>query len=273
MSGRDDSPRPLQGDEAQFFEAHAARLRRSVGGAINTSPDHLDDACAFAWMQFIRRQPERETAFGWLWKVAWREALRLHRGAQRVEPREAIGDEMVSPVNPLAATETMIDARGRLSHLASRDRTAMFLRGAGFTYEEAAERLGVSPTRVRHLLVRASEQLHEQEQLRQGEDRDLSPRARLLAELLRQPPPFLHASIGRPPTMRTVRSGTERRLEWSRLALAIVDYRLERGISDPARAFGSEPLRAADDERKTLQQRIDGFDIVRDRGRPRTIDR
>jgi hypothetical protein len=27
---------------------------------VNTSPEFIDDACAFAWAQFIGRQPDRD---------------------------------------------------------------------------------------------------------------------------------------------------------------------------------------------------------------------
>src|SRR3712207_8375392 len=48
-------------------------LFRSVHG-----PDAcIEDACSFAWLQFLRCQPDRPTAFGWLRRVVIRQAWRL----------------------------------------------------------------------------------------------------------------------------------------------------------------------------------------------------
>lgn len=66
------------------------------------------------------------------------------------------------------------------------------------------------------------------------------PRVRLLAELQRDPPPFLRFEIGRPPETGVDRGGAQMRKDWAALALAIVDHRVAHGITDPARAFGAE---------------------------------
>ncbi len=51
--GSDDPPRrsPLRGDETQLFRSFNRRLVRSVQRLVNTSPDIVDDACAFALMR------------------------------------------------------------------------------------------------------------------------------------------------------------------------------------------------------------------------------
>jgi hypothetical protein len=40
---------------------------------VNTWDANADEACSFAWMQLLRRQPMRETVLSWLTTVAIRE--------------------------------------------------------------------------------------------------------------------------------------------------------------------------------------------------------
>ena len=40
---------------------------------VNTSDANAGEACSFAWMQLLRRQPMRETVLSWLTTVAIRE--------------------------------------------------------------------------------------------------------------------------------------------------------------------------------------------------------
>lgn len=76
-----DSPArslPLQrGDEAELFERHGERLVRLVRSTTGASRQVAEDACSFAWIQLLRRQPERDAVFAWLRVVATREAVRL----------------------------------------------------------------------------------------------------------------------------------------------------------------------------------------------------
>src|SRR3954447_7819462 len=73
-------PPPQRGDESQLFESFNEELlhsvRRAVGGA---SQANIEDACAVAWVQFLRYQPDRARSWqGWLVTVASREAVKLH---------------------------------------------------------------------------------------------------------------------------------------------------------------------------------------------------
>ena len=53
--------------------------RGAIEPSTNTSPDIVDDACAFAWMQFMRLQADRNRSWrSWLVTVAEREVWRLH---------------------------------------------------------------------------------------------------------------------------------------------------------------------------------------------------
>ena len=252
----------MRGDEAELFERYADRLRHSITRAVNTSPDNIEDACAFAWMQLFRKQPERETAFNWLWKVAWHEALRLDRHARRVDELPEEHEQLLDHHGPAAAVEFRLDASERLASLTERQREAFVLRGAGYTYEEAAKRLGVSKNGLCNMIARGALRLRKREQevdLQYNDD--TRPRVRLLQELLREPPAFLQSAIGSPPTGQATRGSGPRRMEWARLALAIVDYRLEHGISDPARPFGGAPR--ATPERVALEREIATYEAGR----------
>jgi hypothetical protein len=66
------------GDEAELFQNVHRRLTRIVRSLVNTSPDIVDDACNYAWMEFIRHQPDRDGGWrAWLVTTAQREAWRL----------------------------------------------------------------------------------------------------------------------------------------------------------------------------------------------------
>jgi hypothetical protein len=47
-------------------------------------PQVIEDACAFAWLELVARQPEPTNVVGWLRVVTRREAIRLARYDRRV---------------------------------------------------------------------------------------------------------------------------------------------------------------------------------------------
>src|SRR3954451_7292976 len=72
-------PARPRGDEERLYITYANRLRRTVTANVNTSAANIEDACSFAWLQLVAKDPRRETVFGWLATVAIREAIRLDR--------------------------------------------------------------------------------------------------------------------------------------------------------------------------------------------------
>jgi len=107
-----DVPRP-RGDESRLFGEHHDRLLRNVRRAVNASDALIEDACSFAWVQLLRRQPDRgPMLFGWLRTTAIREAYRLCG----LERRNATRDEFQTPGNgeehdALVANESDLDTR------------------------------------------------------------------------------------------------------------------------------------------------------------------
>ena len=80
-----------RGDEAALFTEHHERLERAVARAVTAPHQVIEDACAFAWLQLLRTDPEREAIFAWLKVVATREAIRLQ--THKPEPLETPNGE------------------------------------------------------------------------------------------------------------------------------------------------------------------------------------
>ena len=269
---------PQQGDETALFERYGARLRRATALNVTTSPEIVDDACAFAWAQLLLHQPRRETVFPWLKAVARNEAFRLDGVARRVvalDPgaisglavdRASATGELLSDRWTPEAVHARIEATDRLAALPKRERTVTFLRAAGWRYDDLASHLGISDTRVNQLLARADARMREMD-IREQEIS--APRAARLRELEDEPPSYLVASIGMPPRSGPKVGQGDRAREWRRLALAIEDYRSATGVTDRVFPLGTDNTPSV--AKESLQQRIAQF--RRARGLSRGLER
>src|SRR5438874_1861203 len=151
-------PAQRRGDEERLFITHANRLRRIVAASVNTSDANVEDACSFAWLQFVAKHPRRDTLFAWLATVAIREAVRLDR---RDRGTDALDDDS----EPLAAARGAdADAEARivfceileeLAGIHPRRRGMLLLHAAGFTCAEIAAEHGIAPSRARELIYQA----------------------------------------------------------------------------------------------------------------------
>jgi RNA polymerase sigma factor (sigma-70 family) len=155
-----------RGDEAALFLEHQRFLLRVTARRFGGSQELAEDACAFAWLQLLRCQPDREAVVGWLRVVARNEGYRLLRISRR-EPfledrpqprRDAANGEPLDWQQLLPAavdTELAVEARELLRALAGlrwHQRAVLALQLAGYSYNEIAERLGKTYTWVnRHL--------------------------------------------------------------------------------------------------------------------------
>lgn len=155
-----------RGDEAALFLEHQRFLVRVTTQRFGDSRDLAEDAVAFAWLQLLRYQPDREAVVGWLRVVARNEGYRLLRISRREpfledkrhRPRDAASGERLDWQELLPApldTELAVEARDLLRALAGlrwHQRTVLTLQLAGYSYREIAERLGKTYTWVnRHL--------------------------------------------------------------------------------------------------------------------------
>src|SRR4051812_26017901 len=139
---------PLRGDEAQLFDQFDAELRRRVQRDVNTSRANVEDACAFAWLQFLRHQPDRDRAWrAWLVQVARREAYRLSRTEWRAPVPLGSPDDFIEPPDPRADLDQAVEVREALEllgELRPRLRPIAFLRATGHSYAQIQEATGLS---------------------------------------------------------------------------------------------------------------------------------
>jgi DNA-directed RNA polymerase specialized sigma24 family protein len=153
-----DRPVVLRGDEDPLYRQHARRLRSALRMKVNTTDDNLDDACAFAWMQFVRCQPRRNTVFAWLRTVATREAIRLDR-IERAYPRTQLDGLDHPALRDLRAEpdahDELIDALDTLASLSDRQRTILGLYALGLRHKEIAVATGDTARSVARQMVRA----------------------------------------------------------------------------------------------------------------------
>src|SRR4051812_46545080 len=194
----------LHGDEGALYESFNEELQRDVARAVRTSAANVADACAIAWGQFLRYQPDREQNWrGWLYRVATREAVRLAQ-AESSGPQLSIGArDPGSPVIDPPDTRQDLhvkrievrDALAMLSRVPGRAREAAVLHLVGLTYVEIAEALDLTYTRVDKLLRAAREDLRAQEQRQAGHEPEARPRVARLASLERDPPAWLVSII------------------------------------------------------------------------------
>lgn len=164
--GASDSRRavpPQRGDEAALFERYAERLVRSVQRALGVSRQIAEDACAIAWFQLLRTQPERAAIFAWLRVVATREAIRLARS----QGRDLQLDEY-TPGAPTSYRDRRVDpqlaaevreALQLVRSLSARQIEIFSLHVAGFSYDEISGMTGYSWTAVNRHMARARSRL------------------------------------------------------------------------------------------------------------------
>jgi RNA polymerase sigma factor (sigma-70 family) len=166
MSGCSADRGPGQhGDESALFERYAKRLVRAVRHELRVPEDIAEEACAIAWVQLLRTQPERHAIFAWLRVVATREVIRLMR-AQR---RDASLDENQADTGPacqdrrvdLELTVEAREALERIGALTARQIRIFSLHVAGLTYEEISAATGHSRRSVERNVMRARARLRQ----------------------------------------------------------------------------------------------------------------
>lgn len=163
--------RCVHGDEAELFRRHHRGLVRSVQAAVRGPRDLAEDGCAFAWVQLLAKQPERdERLFGWLRKVAIREAWRLGRVRSREGALEDLGaraperdwETLVAGRVPLEDQLAAREALRALTALRPRERRYLELKIGGHSYREIQEICGGrSYTNVNKHLTRARARLRQ----------------------------------------------------------------------------------------------------------------
>lgn len=163
MSPLDVEPVALRGDEHQLFVDLQPELVGMLRATLVTRDQTVEDACGFAWMQFVVHQPQRRYARAWLYVVARHEALRLIDCEDRmvltgnaeecVAPRPAAAFGAEDEPDPLRARA--VEALEALAGLPARQRQLLTLKVAGFSYRELVSMEGSSYSAVNRHLARA----------------------------------------------------------------------------------------------------------------------
>jgi RNA polymerase sigma factor (sigma-70 family) len=168
----------LRGDEAELFRRYGDWLVRVTRLRLQCAEALAEDACAHAWLQLCRTQPERTDSLpGWLRVVALHEGFRLLRKGARELPAEDVcrqerqeegrGGKSVPLAEILEApvdVELAVEAREALRAVAGlrwRRRRMIELRLAGYSYQEIARMLGVTYTNVNRHVTEGNAELRE----------------------------------------------------------------------------------------------------------------
>jgi len=149
----------------ELFALHHQRLRRNVRAVVNTSDENVEDACMFAWTQFLSWELERiEVAYTWLTTVAIREAVKLDRRTRRTYPLHTQDDEAIDVVDPndqLRLTRLLADAGDvvRTAGPSPRQTRILGLQVLGLGYDEIAARTGDTKRTIERQIRRARSKL------------------------------------------------------------------------------------------------------------------
>jgi DNA-directed RNA polymerase specialized sigma24 family protein len=238
-----DTPIRLRGDELDLYSEFHRVLFRTVLRRVNASVDTVQDACSFAWVQFLREQPDRERNWkGWMVTTARREAWRLN--AIEWNERESFDpDREPRTHGPDERYELRMRFEAALVELKKLPpplQRVVLVRSQVWKGEEVAGVLGMRPDQVEPLLRAAAIQLAKVNENRHDRERPVaSPRAARLRELEDEPPEWLTKVIGQCPHRSKSSAGVI--LSWRRAALAIDDYRRTTSYEHPREAIGFVP--------------------------------
>lgn len=151
------TPRMLHGDEATVYDQLHHRLTLAVRANVTATPQIHEDACSHAWLQFLRLQPNRASAYSWLCTVAIHEGWRLAKQTRR-ELALTHDPQVSAPVSSELALEAR-EALTALAGLPDRQRRYLTLLVAGLSYADITHHTGATHTNVNKHLVRARRQL------------------------------------------------------------------------------------------------------------------
>jgi RNA polymerase sigma factor (sigma-70 family) len=120
--------------------------------------DIAQETFMFAWRELSRFDPERSFRT-WLFGIGWRKCGENRRGLLRRLRRQAAAIE-IAP-NPVATDPgTRLDLSAAIRHLPSDERAAVLLcLMAGFSHEEAAQVMNLTPRNLKSLVARARQKL------------------------------------------------------------------------------------------------------------------
>jgi RNA polymerase sigma factor (sigma-70 family) len=156
------------GDVGELYGQLATRLQQIVAREVRAPAALVEDACQFAWWRLVVHagRVQRTAALSWLAITAVHEALKLIRREERdlsLDRRLEGGGERPAPSWALGPGE-IAEQHAQLELLRAlpvRQRTVLLLKGAGFSYAETADSLGVSLRTVERQIMRGRQKLRE----------------------------------------------------------------------------------------------------------------
>jgi RNA polymerase sigma factor (sigma-70 family) len=153
--------RSQRGDEAELFAGYNAHLERIVKTVTSAASETVEDACSFAWVQLLQRQPERENILAWLRVVAVHEVYRLWRKAGSEVPTEvaANGDRAVEGFDSGAQRAQLLAVLQAMEALPDRRRRIFQLHVAGLKYAEISAATGEGPRAIDRQIKKARDSL------------------------------------------------------------------------------------------------------------------
>jgi DNA-directed RNA polymerase specialized sigma24 family protein len=250
--GPGEPPVRFLGDEPELYLEYNHELVKAIkNSVIIISFEDVEDACAHAWIQFFRYQPDREREWkGWLYRTAQREGWRLNARGRRngdlhiVRAGEKLGPgrtaEPPDPRDRLEERLELLAALEELRHLPKNLRAVVVYRSQVSRHREVAELMGVHTSRVGQLLQQVGVRLQERAERRAELERPFAnPRAARLRELELEPPEWLVESIGKQPALGKTSAASV--LAWRRAALAIDDYRGDFSWNSTTDGLGPRP--------------------------------
>ena len=163
--GGDEPPLRLRGDELDLYGEFHAELWRTIRATVRAPIETIDDACSFAWMQFLRDQPDRDASWrGWLVTTAQREAWRLNAIEWRdrdFSHNEFLSNRQVDPRDRYDGADRFDAALQQLKKLPPELQRVVLIRSQVWKQEEVAEVMGIRPEQVTELLRAAAVQVAE----------------------------------------------------------------------------------------------------------------
>lgn len=157
-------------DFESLFREYWAYVYRIVRRLV-VDPAEAEDLTLETFLRLYQRGPFREAGFqpgGWLYRVATNLGLRSIRSFKRRENYELKAGRFAldeapetQPVEIQAANESQTMARQALAAMNERQAHLLVLRYSGMSYKEIADTLGLSPTSIGPLLVRAEREFEE----------------------------------------------------------------------------------------------------------------
>jgi RNA polymerase sigma factor (sigma-70 family) len=157
--------RAPRGDEGELFAHYHDMLLRAVSRQASAPAVVIEDACAFAWLQLLRYQPQRDNIVGWLVTVAVREAWKLSRRQRAEISGEVEASDAYAHLEHIGATlDDQVAAREALravAELPERQRHLLARQAAGLSHDELAADTGDSMRTIDRQLGRARARIRE----------------------------------------------------------------------------------------------------------------